>query len=33
MAGLKAVFLKKLSMTAHVMGRYATTGRKNEAPT
>src|SRR5260370_13656697 len=31
MAGLKAVFLKKLSMTAYAMGRYAITRRKPRA--
>jgi len=31
MAGLKAVFLKKLSMTAYAMGRYAITRRKIRA--
>ena len=31
MAGLKAVFLKKLSMTAYAMGRYAITRRKTRA--
>src|ERR1700704_4136829 len=31
MAGLKAVFLKKLSMTADAMGRYAITRRKTRA--
>jgi len=30
---LKAVFLKKLSMTAYAMGRYATTRRKTRAGT
>src|SRR6266851_7696543 len=31
MVGLKAVFLKKLSMTAYAMGRYAITRRKTRA--
>src|SRR5882724_13264587 len=31
MAGLKAVFLKKLSMTAYAMGRYAITRRRIRA--
>src|ERR1700731_1642385 len=31
MAGLKAVFLKKLSITAYAMGRYAITRRKTRA--
>ncbi len=31
MVGLKAVFLKKLSMTAYAMGRYAITRRKIRA--
>src|ERR1700730_17391481 len=31
MAGLKAVFLKRLSMTAYAMGRYAITRRKTRA--